>query len=58
MKLSHKLRVLLPCILVSGATGALVGGSWGEPVHGLRIGIIAGGIVAFWLLRRRSLGAG
>jgi len=54
MKLSYKLRVALPCILIFGGLGALVGGAVGAGANGTRIGIVFGGVVAFIILQRRT----
>jgi len=51
--LATNLRTALPCILVGGALGALVGGAIGSGANGTRVGIILGGVVAFVILRRR-----
>ena len=47
------LSVALPCILIGGAFGALVGAALGSPVGGIRVGVILGGVGAFLILRRR-----
>ncbi|MDH3216858.1 MAG: hypothetical protein OEN01_11275 [Candidatus Krumholzibacteria bacterium] len=47
------LRTALPCILVGGVLGAMVGGALGSAANGTRVGIILGGVVAFAILRRR-----
>jgi len=55
---SATLRIALPCILIAGAIGALVGGACGETVIGIRVGIIVGGTAAFVYLQRKKSGAG
>ncbi len=57
MNVAYKLRVTLPCILIFGATGALVGGAIGDGVNGTRVGIVVGGCVAFVILQRKKSGA-
>jgi len=47
------LRTALPCILVGGVLGVIVGGVLGSAAIGTRVGIILGGVVAFVILRRR-----
>jgi len=42
MKVAYKLRIALPCILVFGAIGALVGCGFGDAVNGTRVGIVVG----------------
>jgi len=54
MKVVDKLRVAVPCILVFGLVGALVGGALGDGVNGARAGIVVGGIVAFIILERKE----
>jgi hypothetical protein len=57
MKTTYKLRIALPCILVFGTIGALVGGAVGDGINGTRAGIVVGGIVAFVFLQRKQSGA-
>jgi len=57
MKVAYKLRIALPCILVFGAIGALVGCGFGDAVNGTRVGIVVGGCVAFVYLQRKKPGA-
>lgn len=57
MNISTNLRIALPCILIGGAIGALVGGAMGEGIIGTRVGIIAGGAAAFLYLQRKKSGA-
>ena len=52
MKVSATLRIALPCILIGGIIGALVGVAFGIGVNGIRAGIIVGGIAAFVYVRR------
>lgn len=54
MKISTRLKVALPSILVFGIIGALVGGAMGDAINGIRGGIIAGGIFAFFYLQRKN----
>jgi hypothetical protein len=51
--LATNLRIALPCILVGGALGALVGGATDSGANAIRAGIILGGVVAYVILRRR-----
>jgi hypothetical protein len=57
MKVAYKLRIALPCILIFGAIGALVGGIMGVDANGIRVGIVVGGVVAFVFLKRKESGA-
>jgi len=54
MKVAYKLRIAIPCILIFGAIGALVGGAIGDDVNGIRVGIVVGGGVAFVYLQRKK----
>ena len=58
MKVATYLRIVLPCILVGGAIGALVGGAFDIGLNAIRAGIIVGGIAAFVYLRRKESGSG
>jgi len=58
MKVAYKLRIALPCILIFGAIGALVGGPFDETAAGIRVGVIVGGAAAFVYLQRKKSGAG
>jgi hypothetical protein len=58
VKASAILRIVLPCILLGGIIGALVGGAFGIGVNGIRAGIIVGGVAAFVYLRRKQSGSG
>ena len=58
MKISATLRIALPCILIAGAIGALVGGPFDESANGIRVGVIVGGAAAFVYLQRKKSGAG
>ena len=58
MKVSATLRIALPCILIGGIIGALVGGAFDIGLNAVRAGIIVGGIVAFVYLRRKKSGSG
>jgi len=57
MKVSYKLKVALPCILIFGSIGALVGGAFDLGANAIRAGIIVGGCVAFVILHRKNSGA-
>ena len=57
MKIANRLRIALPCILISGAIGALVGGPFDQTAAGIRVGIIVGGTAAFIYLQRKKSGA-
>lgn len=57
MKVADKLRIALPCILIFGAIGALIGGAFGVGVNAIRAGIVVGGGVAFIYLKRKESGA-
>lgn len=58
MKIAYKLRIALPLILIGGIIGAFVGGAFDLGLNAIRVGIIAGGIVAFVYLRRKTSGSG
>ena len=58
MKVSGTLRIALPCILIGGTIGALVGGAIGDTANGIRVGVIVGGVAAFLYLKRKKSGAG
>lgn len=51
------LQIPLPCILIGGALGVLIGSASGNEVWGLRIGIILGSVVAFILMLRKKRNA-
>ena len=57
MKVADKLRIALPCILIFGAIGALVGSLLGDVANGTRAGIVVGGGVALVYLQRKNSGA-
>jgi hypothetical protein len=57
MKISTRIKVALPCILIGAALGALVGGSLGDTANGIRAGIILGGVVAIIYLQRKQSGS-
>jgi len=48
------LRIALPCILIGGALGAMIGGALGDTANGTRVGIILGGVVAFIIMQRKK----
>ena len=54
MKVADKLRIALPCMLIFGAIGALVGGIIGDGANGTRAGIVVGGGLAFVYLQRKE----
>ncbi len=54
MKAVDKLRVALPCILVFGTAGALIGGPMDANPGAIRVGIVVGGCVAFVILYRKN----
>ena len=52
--IATNLRTALPCIVIGGVLGAMVGVGLGSATNGARVGIIAGGVVAFVILRRHQ----
>jgi hypothetical protein len=54
MRLVQTLRIALPCILIFGAIGALVGGILGDGINGIRAGIVVGGAIAFLYLQKKN----
>jgi len=52
--IATNLKTAIPCILVGGALGALVGGLLDNTVIGIRVGVIAGGVVAYIILMMKS----
>ena len=56
MKVAEKLRVAIPCILVFGSVGALFGGALDANPGAIRVGIVVGGVVAFFALQRKNAG--
>jgi hypothetical protein len=56
MKVAEKLRVALPCILIFSALGALVGSTMDANPGAIRVGIVSGGVVAFFILQRKNTG--
>jgi len=54
MTVAANLRVAVPCILVGGTLGAIVGSALESAVIGIRVGIILGGVIAFTIVRRRK----
>jgi hypothetical protein len=58
VKISATIRIALPCILIAGAIGALVGGAFDETANGFRVGVIVGGATAFVYLQRKKSGSG
>jgi hypothetical protein len=57
MNVRSNLRIAVPCILVGGALGAMIGGSLGDIANGTRVGIILGGVVAFTIMQRKKRSA-
>ena len=47
------LKTAIPCIIVGGALGALVGGVLDSTENGIRVGIILGGVIAYMILLKR-----
>ncbi len=54
MTLDFIIKIALPCILIFGAIGALVGGAFDLGLNAIRAGIIFGGIVASFILIRKK----
>jgi hypothetical protein len=50
-------RILLPCILIGAALGAMTGGALGDTANGIRVGIILGGVVAYIIMQRKKRSA-
>jgi hypothetical protein len=48
------LGIALPCILIGGALGALVGSAFDSVANGFRVGVILGGAIAFVILQRKK----
>ena len=48
------LRIALPCILVGGALGAMIGIALGSIANGFRVGVILGGAIAFTIIQRKK----
>jgi hypothetical protein len=48
------LRIAVPCILVGGVLGAIIGTPLGSPTNGFRAGVILGGAFAFVVLQRKK----
>jgi hypothetical protein len=53
MIIATNLKTAIPCILIGGALGALVGGMLDNTVIGIRVGVILGGVIAFIILQKR-----
>ena len=47
------LKTAIPCIIIGGALGALVGGVLESTENGIRVGIILGGVIAYMILLKR-----
>jgi hypothetical protein len=54
MPVSSIIKTALPFILIGGVVGALVGGALGDGVNGIRGGVIAAGVAAYFYLRRKK----
>ncbi len=54
MIIATNLKTAIPCILIGGALGALVGGVLDSTANGTRVGIILGGVIAFIILKKRG----
>ena len=48
------LRVAVPCILIGGALGAMIGSALGDIPNGIRVGVVLGGVVAFIIMQRKK----
>ena len=53
MIIATNLKTAIPCILIGGALGALVGGVLDSTANGIRVGIILGGVIAYIILLKR-----
>ena len=53
MMIATNLKTAIPCILIGGALGALVGGVLDSTANGTRVGIILGGVIAYIILLRK-----
>lgn len=53
MIIATNLKTAIPCILIGGALGALVGGVLDSTANGTRVGIILGGVIAYIILRKK-----
>jgi fructose-specific phosphotransferase system IIC component len=49
MIIATNLKVAIPCIVLGGALGALLGSA-----NGVRVGIVMGGVVAFLILLKKQ----
>ena len=56
MKVSAAVRIALPCIVIGGILGALVGGAFDLGLGAVRAGIVAGGVAAFAIVPRNRPG--
>ena len=54
MIIATNLKTAIPCILIGGALGALVGGVLGSTANGARVGIILGGVIAYLILLKKQ----
>ena len=57
MTVGAKLRIAVPCILIGGALGAMIGSALGDIANGTRVGIVLGGVVAFTIMKRKRRSA-
>ena len=53
MIIATNLKTAIPCILVGGALGALVGSVLDSAANGTRVGIILGGVIAYMILLKK-----
>ncbi len=53
MTIAYRLKIAIPCILVGGALGAVVGSVLDSPANGFRVGAILGGVIAFIILLKK-----
>ena len=53
MIIATNLKTAIPCILIGGALGALVGSVLDNTANGARVGIILGGVIAYIILMKR-----
>ena len=53
--IATNLKTAIPCIIIGGALGALVGGVLDITPNGIRVGIILGGVVAYIILMKKRI---
>lgn len=51
--IATNLKVAIPCIMIGGTLGALVGSLLDSSANSIRVGIVLGGVIAFILLHNR-----